>query len=78
MTFRIAVVQPIAHRPGEDEANVADAVALIERAAAQGAHFRVPAGDLSGAMADAGDLRSDQRDGRGGSAAWCARHLRHH
>src|SRR4051812_20437162 len=39
MTFRIAVLQPIAHRPGEDEANVADAVAHIERAAAQGAHF---------------------------------------
>jgi predicted amidohydrolase len=39
MTFRIAVVQPIAHRPGEDEANIADAVAHIERAAGQGAHF---------------------------------------
>src|SRR5262252_646441 len=39
MTFRIAVLQPIAHRPGEDEANVADAVIHIERAAAQGAHF---------------------------------------
>jgi len=36
MTFRIAVLQPIAHRPGEDEANIADAVAHIERAAAQG------------------------------------------
>src|SRR5918995_318015 len=30
MTFRIAVVQPISHRPGEDEANVADAVHTIE------------------------------------------------
>lgn len=39
MTFRIAVVQPIAHRPGEDESNVADAVGYIEQAAAQGAHF---------------------------------------
>src|SRR5215510_11614970 len=39
MTIRIAVVQPIAHRPGEDEANIADAVAYIERAATQGAHF---------------------------------------
>jgi predicted amidohydrolase len=39
MTFRIAVVQPIAHRPGEDEKNVADAVGFIEHAAAQGAHF---------------------------------------
>jgi predicted amidohydrolase len=39
MTFRIAVVQPIAHRPGEDERNVADAVRHIERAAAEGADF---------------------------------------
>jgi predicted amidohydrolase len=39
MTFRIAVVQPISHRPGEDEHNVADAVHTIERAAAEGAHF---------------------------------------
>ena len=31
MTFRIAVVQPICHRPGTDEANVADAVRTIER-----------------------------------------------
>jgi predicted amidohydrolase len=39
MPFRIAVVQPIAHRPGEDENNVADAVHTIERAAADGAQF---------------------------------------
>ena len=39
MTFRIAVVQPICHRPGEDEANVAEAVCHIERAAGEGAHF---------------------------------------
>ena len=39
MTFRIAVVQPIAHPPGEDERNVADAVATIERAAGDGAAF---------------------------------------
>lgn len=39
MTFRIAVVQPISHVPGEDEANIADAVRHIERAAADGAHF---------------------------------------
>src|SRR5579864_1742832 len=39
MRFRIAVVQPISHRPGEDAANVADAVATVERAAAEGAHF---------------------------------------
>ena len=39
MTFRIAVVQPICHPPGTDEANVADAVHAIERAAGEGAHF---------------------------------------
>ena len=39
MTFRIAVVQPMTHRPGEDEANVADAVRHIERAAIDGANF---------------------------------------
>jgi predicted amidohydrolase len=39
MTFRIAVVQPITHRPPDDERNVADAVAAIERAAGEGAHF---------------------------------------
>src|SRR5688572_25790066 len=39
MTFRIAVVQPICHRPGTDEKNVAEAVAAVAAAAAQGAHF---------------------------------------
>ena len=39
MTFRIAVVQPISHRPPQDENNVADAVATVERAADEGAHF---------------------------------------
>ena len=39
MTFRIAVVQPISHRPGEDGRNVADAVQTIERAAGDGADF---------------------------------------
>ena len=39
MTFRIAVVQPISHPPGEDERNVADAVRSIERAAQDGADF---------------------------------------
>ena len=39
MTFRIAVVQPISHRPGEDEANVADAVQTVEQAARGGADF---------------------------------------
>ena len=39
MTFRIAVVQPIAHPIGEDEKNVADAVAFIARAKAEGADF---------------------------------------
>ena len=39
MSFRIAVVQPLAHRPGDDEANVADALNFIVRAASEGAHF---------------------------------------
>jgi predicted amidohydrolase len=39
MTLRIAVVQPISHRPGEDEGNVAEAVAYVERAARDGATF---------------------------------------
>jgi predicted amidohydrolase len=39
MTFRIAVMQPICHPPGEDEANVPEAVRTVERAAAEGADF---------------------------------------
>ena len=39
MTLRIAVVQPISHRPGEDQANVAEGVAYVERAARDGATF---------------------------------------
>ncbi|HXW41960.1 MAG TPA: carbon-nitrogen hydrolase family protein [Xanthobacteraceae bacterium] len=39
MTFRIAVVQPISHPPGEAERNVADAVRAIARAAQDGAAF---------------------------------------
>ena len=65
MTFRIAVVQPIAHPPGEDARNVADALATIERAAGDGATFvcfpetypgpwRMPATfDPTAALADA-------------------------
>jgi predicted amidohydrolase len=39
MTFRIAIVQPISHPPDKAEANVADAVRSIARAAGEGAHF---------------------------------------
>jgi predicted amidohydrolase len=39
MTFRIAVVQPLTHRPDADERNVADAISAIGRAAADGADF---------------------------------------
>src|ERR1700731_24778 len=65
MRFRIAVVQPISHRPGDDAANVAEAVATVERAAGEGAHFvcfpesypgpwRMPAAfDPTAALADA-------------------------
>ena len=38
MGFKLALVQPVAHRPPEDERNVADAVRFIEEAARQGAH----------------------------------------
>ena len=65
MTFRIAVVQPISHRPGEDANNIPDAVRHIEQAAADGADFvclpetypgpwRMPATfDPTGAMVEA-------------------------
>lgn len=39
MTFRIAVVQPVSHVPGEDEHNIADALRAIELAAHEGADF---------------------------------------
>jgi predicted amidohydrolase len=39
MSLRLAVVQPIAHPPPHDDANIADAEAHIANAAAQGAHF---------------------------------------
>ncbi len=39
MSFKLALVQPISHRPPEDEKNVADAVRTVEEAAAQGAEF---------------------------------------
>jgi predicted amidohydrolase len=39
MTFRIAIVQPISHLPGEDERNIADALRAIELAAHEGADF---------------------------------------
>jgi predicted amidohydrolase len=39
MTFRIAVVQPISHWPGEDDKNIPEAVKHIEQAAREGAHF---------------------------------------
>ena len=39
MSFKIAVVQPLAHKPPQDEKNVADACTYIEQAAIQGADF---------------------------------------
>jgi hypothetical protein len=35
VTFRIAVVQPICHRPGTDEANIENAVRTVACAAAE-------------------------------------------
>lgn len=41
MAFKLALVQPIAHHPPDDERNVGDAVASIERLAARGANVIV-------------------------------------
>ena len=41
MSFRLALVQPLAHHPPDDERNVADAVAAIARLAAKGANVIV-------------------------------------
>ncbi len=38
-TFRIAIVQPLSHKPGQDEKNIPDAIEYIRKAAAGGAHF---------------------------------------
>lgn len=38
-TFRIALVQPLSHKPGQDEKNIPDAIEYIRKAAAGGAHF---------------------------------------
>ena len=37
MSFKLAVIQPMGHRPPDDERNVADAVRFVEQAADQGA-----------------------------------------
>lgn len=39
MGFKIAVVQPMAHQPPDDERNLADAVEYVKQAADQGAEF---------------------------------------
>lgn len=41
MAFKLALVQPIAHHPPDDDKNVADAVAAIARLAARGANVIV-------------------------------------
>lgn len=38
MSFRLALVQPLTHRPPDDAANVDDAIGYIEQAASRGAH----------------------------------------
>lgn len=37
MSFKLAIIQPMTHRPPDDAANVADAVRHVEQAASQGA-----------------------------------------
>jgi predicted amidohydrolase len=39
MSLKIALVQPAAYAPPDDERNVSDALSYIERAASEGAHF---------------------------------------
>jgi omega-amidase len=39
MSFRLALVQPLTHRPPGDAANVDDAIDYIEQAASRGAHL---------------------------------------
>lgn len=39
MSFRIAVVQPMAHQPPDDEKNVSDAIGHIKQASSDGADF---------------------------------------
>src|SRR5262249_58586578 len=63
--FRLALVQPLAHRPPDDERNVADAIRHVEAAAREGAQvvafpetypgpWRMPARfDPTAALADA-------------------------
>ena len=78
MTFRIAVVQPIANPIGEDEKNIADAVDFIARAKSEGADFVCFPETYPGPVAHAGLLRSDAAH-RGSRRQ--ARHqhgLRHH
>jgi hypothetical protein len=76
MTFRVAVVQPITHRPPDDQKNVADAAKAIERAAAEGGRFRLFPRELSGSVANAGKLRSDFPAGASGSQASHSRRVR--
>ena len=78
MTFRIAVVQPIANPIGEAEKNIADAVNFIARAKAEGADFVCFPGNLSRSLAHAGDLRPDaeHRGSRRQARHQCR--LRHH
>ena len=39
MSVKLAIVQPMSHRPPDDAKNVADAIRYVEQAAAQGAEF---------------------------------------
>ncbi len=57
MSFRSVIVQPIAHRPGADEQNVADAVPAIEPAA-HAARILPACRKSIRAVAHAGRLRS--------------------
>ena len=78
MTFRIAVVQPIANPIGEDEKNIADAVDFIARAAAEGADFVCFPETYPGPWRMPATLRSDAAAGGSRRQARHQRGLRHH
>ena len=78
MTFRIAVVQPIANPIGEDEKNVADAVSFIARAKAEGADFVCFPETYPGPWRMPATLRSDAAHCRSRRQARHPRDLRHH
>ena len=78
MTFRIAVVQPICHRPGHGRGQYRGRRERDRARSGRGRALRLLPGDLSGSVAHAGDVRSHGRDGGGGGEAQDPCRVRHH